>query len=157
MYLYGWELGIIEAICATLSAGFAVDYTIHFAIAYVERTPEKDGLYNLGSTRQDRVLHAFFELGPPVLSGAITTCGAAIFLWNCQSSFFQIFGTFLCTVVTWSVLYAHFFFMPLLSLAGPDHGKVTANMDTTATVDVKEVGAKSSDEVHEDDENEAVI
>ena len=115
MYVYGWKLGIVEAICATIAVGFAVDYTTHFAIAFVERKPEHDGLYNLGSTREDRVRHGFFELGPPVLSGYITTCGAAIFLWNCDYKGFQKFGTFLMTVVTWSVLYAHFFFMPLLS------------------------------------------
>merc|ERR1719311_1215144 len=120
MWLYGWELGLFEAICAVLSAGFAVDYTIHFAIAYVERKREHDGLYNLGSTREDRVRHAFFELGPPVVSGYITTCGAAVFLLFCQLEAFKIFGMFLMTVVTWSVLFSHFFFMPLLSIAGPD-------------------------------------
>jgi predicted RND superfamily exporter protein len=124
MYLYGWELGIIEAICATLAVGFAVDYTLHLAITYVERGPEKDGLYELGSTREDRVRHSFFELGPAVASGYITTVGAAVFLWMCDSIFFNVFGTFLVTVVTWSVLFAMFFFMPLLSLLGPDHGTV---------------------------------
>jgi predicted RND superfamily exporter protein len=161
MWVYGWELGIIEAICATLAAGFAVDYTIHYAIAYVERKPEHDGLYNLGSTRDDRVRSAFFELGPPVVSGYITTCGAAVFLWNSQSSFFQVFGTFLCTVVTWSVLYSNFFFMPLLSIFGPDHGAAAAKpteanvqpgKDTTpatlpSTTDNGDKGEKSDDEV----------
>jgi hypothetical protein len=150
MYVYGWELGIIEAICATLAAGFAVDYTIHFAIAYIERTPEQDGLYNLGSTREDRVRHGFFELGPAVMSGYITTCGAAAFLWNCDSVFFQVFGTFLMTVVTWSVVYAHFFFMPLMSLAGPDHGTVPSKLAaSTAPTSGVTVGDKKKDDDNE--------
>jgi hypothetical protein len=78
------------------------------------------------------------------MSGYITTCGAAIFLWNCQSSFFQIFGTFLCTVVTWSVLFAHFFFMPLLSIAGPDHVATTSEVrkkDSKESIPVDVKGA----------------
>ena len=68
MYLYGWQIGIIEAICAVLVVGFSVDYTVHLGISYIERRPEMDGKYNLGSSRKDRFTHAFFELGISVLS-----------------------------------------------------------------------------------------
>jgi len=137
MYLYGWELGIIEAICATLAVGFAVDYTLHLAVTYKERGPEKDGLYDLGSTREDRVRASFFELGPAVGSGYITTVGAAVFLWMCDSIFFNLFGTFLVTVVTWSVLYAFFFFMPLMSILGPEHALVGKNTTEEKKVEMK--------------------
>ena len=38
MYLASWELGTIESICLTILAGFCVDYIVHLAHAYVERT-----------------------------------------------------------------------------------------------------------------------
>ena len=119
MPAYGWELGALEAICAVLVVGFAVDYTVHFGIAYAERVAADDGKYGLGCSRGDRVRHAFLELGGSVFGGGITTAGASIILFFCMSAFFKIFGTFMCTVVVVSELFAHFFFMPLLALAGP--------------------------------------
>jgi len=119
MYIYGWEVGIIEAICAVLVVGFSVDYTVHLGISYVERRPGDDGKYNLGSTRNDRVTHAFFELGTSVAAGAMTTLGASLFLFACKVQFFKIFGIFICTVIFWSIVYSHALFMPLCALIGP--------------------------------------
>lgn len=120
MVLYGWELGLIESICAVLVVGFAVDYTVHFGIAYVERRPEDDGKYNLGSSRHDRMTHAFFELGTSVFAGACTTLGSSLFLFGCKVQLFLIFGIFMCTVIFLSFFFAHLFFMPLLALLGPE-------------------------------------
>jgi len=120
MYLYGWEMGVLESVCVVLVFGFAVDYTVHFCISYTERRPEDDGKYGLGSTRVDRVKHAFFELGASVLGGGITSFLAASVLFFCTAQFFKIFGIFICTVVVLSELYAHMFFMPLLAIIGPE-------------------------------------
>jgi len=120
MYMYGWTLGVIEAICAVLVVGFSVDYTVHYGIAYVERRPEHDGKYNLGSARADRVTHSFFELGTSILGGSMTTLGASAFLFLCKVKFFQIFGIFMFTVIFWSALFAHLFFMPCCALFGPE-------------------------------------
>lgn len=119
MVVYGWEIGIIESICAVLVVGFSVDYTVHFGISYVERRPADDGKYGLRNTRGDRVTHAFFELGTSVLGGAATTLGASLFLFACKVQFFKIFGIFMCTVIFWSFLFASVLFMPMLALLGP--------------------------------------
>jgi predicted RND superfamily exporter protein len=120
MFLYGWELGIIEAICAVLVVGFSVDYTVHYGIAYMERRPHHDGKYNLGVSREDRMQHSFFELGTSILGGTLTTLGASTFLFMCRVMFFRTFGIFIFTVIFWSFLFAHFFFMPLCALLGPE-------------------------------------
>eukprot|EP00928_Gymnodinium_smaydae_P041440 TRINITY_DN28044_c0_g1_i1.p1 TRINITY_DN28044_c0_g1~~TRINITY_DN28044_c0_g1_i1.p1 ORF type:complete len:987 (-),score=171.49 TRINITY_DN28044_c0_g1_i1:6-2945(-) len=120
MVAYGWEMGIIESICAVLVVGFSVDYTVHFGIAYVERRQEHDGKYGLGSSRLARVTHSFFELGTSVFAGACTTLGASLFLFGCKVQFFFIFGVFMCTVIFLSFIYSHVLFMPLCSLIGPE-------------------------------------
>jgi len=122
MFLYGWELGIIEAICAVLVVGFSVDYAVHYGISYAERQ-DKSGQYNLGDTRDDKTLHSFFELGTSVVGGALTTFGASIFLFCCKQTFFRVFGIFLCTVIVGSFMFANFSFMPVLALVGPEKGR----------------------------------
>lgn len=37
--LLGWQLGAIESVCVTILVGFAVDYQVHMANAFVE-TPK---------------------------------------------------------------------------------------------------------------------
>jgi predicted RND superfamily exporter protein len=118
MWIYGWSIGIIESICAVLSVGFAIDFTVHLGISYVERKPDMTS-YNLGSSRHDRVTHAFLELGTSVLGGGMTTLGASLFLFACVINIFTIFGIFMCTAVLWSLFHSHFFFMPCLCVAGP--------------------------------------
>eukprot|EP00746_Dinoflagellata_sp_MGD_P031823 gnl/MRDRNA2_/MRDRNA2_17573_c0_seq2.p1 gnl/MRDRNA2_/MRDRNA2_17573_c0~~gnl/MRDRNA2_/MRDRNA2_17573_c0_seq2.p1 ORF type:complete len:414 (+),score=80.35 gnl/MRDRNA2_/MRDRNA2_17573_c0_seq2:1-1242(+) len=122
MFCYGWELGIIEAICSVLVVGFSVDYAVHYGISYSERQ-EHAGTYDLGDTREDKTLHAFFELGASVVGGALTTFGASVFLFLCKQTFFRVFGIFLCTVIIGSFLFANFSFMPMLAMIGPQKGK----------------------------------
>eukprot|EP00746_Dinoflagellata_sp_MGD_P041083 gnl/MRDRNA2_/MRDRNA2_19925_c0_seq1.p1 gnl/MRDRNA2_/MRDRNA2_19925_c0~~gnl/MRDRNA2_/MRDRNA2_19925_c0_seq1.p1 ORF type:complete len:848 (-),score=172.37 gnl/MRDRNA2_/MRDRNA2_19925_c0_seq1:149-2638(-) len=124
MFIYGWELGIIEAICSVLVVGFSVDYAVHYGISYSERK-EHTGTYNLGDTRDDKTLHSFFELGTSVVGGAMTTFGASVFLFCCKQTFFKVFGIFLCTVIVGSFLFANFSFMPMLAQIGPQKGMGT--------------------------------
>ena len=35
LHRLGWSLGTIESICLTILAGFAVDYVVHYAHAYM--------------------------------------------------------------------------------------------------------------------------
>jgi hypothetical protein len=35
MYLYGWELGVAEAIGMVIAIGFSIDYVVHFATHYI--------------------------------------------------------------------------------------------------------------------------
>lgn len=122
MWCYGWELGIIEAICSVLVVGFSVDYTVHYGISYAEKV-EGANKYGLGDGREDKTKHAFFELGTSVLAGGLTTFGASLFLFACKQTFFRTFGIFLNTVIVGSFVIANFFFMPCLAIMGPEQGK----------------------------------
>jgi len=122
MFVYGWELGIIEAICAVLVVGFSVDFTVHYGISYAEKV-EGAHMYQLGDGREEKTKHAFFELGTSVLAGALTTIGASMFLFACQQTFFSTFGIFLCTAEVWSFIIANCFFMPAMATLGPENGK----------------------------------
>ena len=118
MKLLDWQLGMIECVTITVLVGLSVDYVVHFAIHYSHcDVQERD---ELGVTeRQRRVHQAAAEMGPTVLGGAATSCGASIPLLLCWVQFFHKFGVcFLCTI-SYSYLWATFFFLPVMSLIGP--------------------------------------
>ena len=117
MVLYGWTLGVIEAVCLTLVSGFAVDYIVHFALSYI--ACKEDGTFGLGVGRANRVTFAFFEMGISVFSGSITTIGASCFLMLAQLVMFAQFGKFMCTTIVLALLYSNTLFMAMLSMCGP--------------------------------------
>merc|ERR1712176_157475 len=58
IHVFGWKLGQIESIAATILVGLAVDYVVHVANAYME---SKKG------DRNSRVKNALTEMGGTVL------------------------------------------------------------------------------------------
>jgi len=94
MVLLGWSLGAIEAICAVVVVGFAVDFCAHLAIAYAE-APER--------TRAERVTRALASVGISVMSGAITTLGASALLFATTIQYLFKFGVFMMMTVGFSV------------------------------------------------------
>merc|ERR1711975_3780 len=74
MVALGWELGTIESICLTILAGFAVDYVVHLAHAYMHaKSPARDA----------RAQEALNEMGVSVLSGMVTSVLASLPLFGC--------------------------------------------------------------------------
>ena len=148
--LYGWTLGVIEAVCLTLVSGFsgkslplstavcatvsfilvgmwrASTFVVCFAVDYIVHYGlsyiecHEDGTFNLGAGRQNRVRFAFFEMGISVIGGSITTIGASLFLFQCQLTFFAQFGRFMCTTIVISIVYANTVYMALLAIYGPE-------------------------------------
>jgi hypothetical protein len=111
MQLQGWQLGTIEAILISITAGFSVDYVVHLAHAYVQK---------VDASREDRVLEAFEEMGMSVFSGMATSFMAAFVLLFCQLQFFFKFGVFLAATITFSWLWANLFFMSVMAQFGPE-------------------------------------
>lgn len=110
MVFAGWELGNIESICLTILAGFCVDYIVHLAHSYME-SPDK--------AREMRVRYSVGHMGISVLSGALTSLGAALLLFFCTLQFFSSFGTFFFGTIFLAWLWANFFFIPALGTVGP--------------------------------------
>jgi len=110
MPLIPWELGQNECIFLIAVVGLAVDYTVHLLHAY----NEQDG------TREEKMQGALSTMGVSVASGAITTMGAGLMLFQCKIAFFQQYGSFIFLVILLSLLVALTNLPPLIMLLGPE-------------------------------------
>jgi hypothetical protein len=104
-------MGVVEAISVSILVGLSVDYCFHVAEAYA---------ISHETTRQLRVVDALTHMGSSVLSGALTTAGAAYFLLFCEIQIFHKFGVIVVVNTVLSVIYTIFFFAPMLALLGPN-------------------------------------
>lgn len=101
---------VLESINLCMVVGLSVDYIVHLAEAY--RSSESP-------RRSDRVHHMLESIGLSVISGAVTTLGAAVFMLFAQIQFFFQFGIFIISTVGISLLFALLGFTTFLSLCGP--------------------------------------
>ena len=114
MSLQGWKFGISESISIVIMIGFSVDYVVHFANAYLEcESP----------TRHDRLQFSMLTMGISVVSGAITTLLAGMFLSFPEIIFFQKMGILILTTIALSLLWSMVFFVASVATCGPEHGK----------------------------------
>ena len=114
----GQMLGYYEAMFLSLTAGFAVDYVVHFAHAFNESGLE---------ARDEKMQHALAAMGVSVLSGATSTLMASSMLFACSFNFFMTFGGFIFFVIFWSLVWALCFFPTIMITIGPDgdSGEIT--------------------------------
>jgi hypothetical protein len=110
MPLIPWELGSNECIFLIAVVGLAVDYTVHLLHAYNEQE----------GTREEKMQGALSTMGISVASGAITTMGAGLMLFQCKIAFFQQYGSFIFLVILLSLLVALTNLPPLILLLGPE-------------------------------------
>ena len=75
----GWGLGLLEGILVVLVIGFSVDYTVHLSDSY--KACE-------GVTRYEKVKFALESTGTSIVSGAISTVGAAAIMLTANIAFF---------------------------------------------------------------------
>ena len=108
--LQGKTVGFMEGICLIIAIGLSVDYIVHLCHAYTESTK---------SAREDRGRDAVTSMGVSVVSGAITTFSAAVFLLMCQMTFFYEFGNFMVQTVCFSIFFALTLFIALVMEFGP--------------------------------------
>ncbi|XP_064600617.1 protein dispatched homolog 3-like [Liolophura sinensis] len=106
----GWRLGVLESLNLCLVVGLSVDYVVHLAEAYHR--------CELGS-REDRVRHMLETVGTAVLSGAITTTGASIFMLFAEIQFLLQFGVFMLTTIGFSILFSLLWFSVIMAVCGP--------------------------------------
>ena len=95
-----------------LVVGLAVDYTVHLAEGYSRSSH---------SSRSGRLYDMLDEVGISVLSGAVTTLGASLFMLFAQILFFSQFGIFMFCTIGFSILYALGFFVTILAICGPQN------------------------------------
>lgn len=109
--LLGVKISVIESINLSLVAGLSVDYVVHLCESY-NHAPH----YNRARKTRDMLE----QMGVSILSGAITTSGAAVFMLQAEIYFFFQFGVFIVSTIVLSLFYSMFWFTPLLSVIGPE-------------------------------------
>jgi len=125
MGFLGWQLGDIESICLMILAGFAIDYVVHLAHAFMES--ESPG-------RVERVADALADLGISVFWGMATSLFASIGLVLCLLQFFARFGTFLLMTILFAYFWAAVFMMALLAFVGPQRADKTGGEAKSAPI-----------------------
>jgi len=108
---FGFALGIGEAIAGNIVIGLSIDYTLHLSHSYVHASVV---------TREEKTRHAATTMGVTVVAGAMTTFCSALFMLPCQLTFFTDMCTLIGGTVMFSIIFALFFFMPLMALIGPE-------------------------------------
>ena len=106
----GWELNIIESVTISLAVGLSIDFTIHYGVAYRlsrEVYPKA------------RVRESFARVGSAVVMAALTTFLAGAAMMPSHIMGYRELGIFLMLVMTFSWVFATFFFQSLCRLAGP--------------------------------------
>ena len=90
--------------------GRAVDYTVHLMHSYSEAG---------APARYQKAQTALTEMGVSVVSGALTTMGAALPLLLAQFKFFTQFGNFIAIITFCSIAWAILYLMGLAMVCGP--------------------------------------
>ena len=106
----GWELNIIESVTISLAVGLSIDFTIHYGVAY----RLSGEVY-----RKARVRESFARVGSAVVMAALTTFLAGAAMMPSHIMGYRELGIFLMLVMTFSWVFATFFFQSLCRLAGP--------------------------------------
>ena len=102
---------VMESINLVLVVGLSVDYVVHLAEGYCRSTQ---------TDRKGRTRDMLEEVGVSVISGAITTMGAAALLLIAKIVFFFQFGLFIFCTILFSITYALVLFTTFMALAGPN-------------------------------------
>ena len=110
--LLGWKLGVLESIGLVMVPGLSVDFVAHLAEGYVESSE---------TNRIGRVRDMLGRVAISVVSGAISTLGASVFLFLPTIVFFNKFGIMMFMTIGFSLFWSLVFFPALLaSPLGPN-------------------------------------
>lgn len=113
LVVIGWKLNILESISVSTAIGLAVDFTLHYGVAY-RLSPISD--------RESATQYSLNRMFGPTAMAAITTGAAGAFMLPSKVLAYTQIGTFLLLVMGISWIYATLFFMSLLYVIGPQHG-----------------------------------
>ena len=138
--MYGWELGIVEAVGISILLGACVDYPAHVVERFVELDTESStrgeggeggggmeiivgrGFGNQQSDhtkRSERVRSAMTSVGVSVLNASLTTVCSCGVLTFCTVQVFNRVGLIMLTASAVSMFATLFFIPAALALCGP--------------------------------------
>ena len=108
-----WQLGVLEAMAVIVSIGLSVDFIVHISIEYTHAPT---------TSRKQRILVSMLNMGPSVLSGALSTILSGVCLLPAQAKLYHKFGVLIIITIGFSCLWSLVFFTALLSQAGTRKG-----------------------------------
>ena len=94
----------------TIFVGMSVDYALHMAHGYHSAH---------GSNRFEKVRDALTHLGISIIGGAVTTAGAAVFLFFCHMYLFIQLGTMMFMNTILALFFSLIFLSCMLMVGGP--------------------------------------
>jgi len=109
--IVGFTFGAIEAVGVTIFVGMSVDYCLHLAHGYHSSSH---------STRREKIQDALTHLGVSIVMGAITTGGAAIFLFFCYLYLFYQLGMMMFFNTLFALYFSLVFLSAMLVAVGPN-------------------------------------
>lgn len=135
LVILGYKLNVLESTTVSIAIGLAVDLTLHYGVAYA-LSPQED--------RESSVIFCVARVGSPVAMAAFTTFMAGALMFPSVVLAYLQIGTFLVILMTVSWLYATFFFLPLLSIMGPQNGQLQLSYPTVHCCDTSGVPAEKA-------------
>jgi PERQ amino acid-rich with GYF domain-containing protein len=97
----GWTLGGVEAIALSIIVGTSVDYCLHMMEGFAEAAHQMaSSMHSKSVGRKFCANQAMVSIGVPIISSAVTTAGAAVFLSTCDLQILAKFGTILVVNVS---------------------------------------------------------
>lgn len=111
IYILDWRFGLTESIGMIVFIGLSVDYVIHICHSYSHAVDE---------TRKGKTFYSVHQMGSTIISGALTSCMAGVFLVNCQTYALNKFGFMILITIASAVVNSIFIFPSLLFIWGPE-------------------------------------
>ena len=102
---------LLETINLCLVVGLAVDYIVHIVEGYH---------MSRAHHRLQRIQDTMESVGISIMSGAITTLGATLFMFFAKIIFFKQFGTCVFSIILASCIFSMFVFPAVYSICGPN-------------------------------------
>jgi hypothetical protein len=120
-WLYGWELGIVEAVGVSILLGACVDYPAHVIERFVDIDENNDDDHsgNLYLIRKARVTTSITSVGVSVLNASATTVCSCSILIFCTVQVFNRIGVIMLTASAVSMTATIVMVPAILSLYGP--------------------------------------
>ena len=110
----GWEQGIMESIIISCGIGMACDFAAHIGYAYRQANKRREA-----TDRTTLARLAMQRMAPSLSAAAFSTGVMGAFMLGSNTLFTIRFGIFILMVMGFGWMFAMFFLVPLLALAGP--------------------------------------
>lgn len=113
LVMLGWKLHIFEASLFVLVIGLAVEFTIHYGMAY---------RFSPDVNRELGIMFSLSRVGSPIAMSVFATSLFGIFMFPASIVVYQKLSIFLIVLMAINWVYSTFFYESILRIMGPEGG-----------------------------------